>query len=139
MDVVVGYKNAEQDRGAVEHAGDECRRAGGALHLVSYVDFDALNPQSVDAATSRAKRLRGELEELAEEIRAGGLDCTPHFVSEPGRNASDVVLAVAEDVGARLIVVTVRHRSRVGKAFLGSSAQDILLRADVPVLAVNAD
>jgi nucleotide-binding universal stress UspA family protein len=44
----------------------------------------------------------------------------------------------ANDEGIDLIVIGVRRRSPVGKLVLGSNAQDILLRADCPVLAVKA-
>jgi nucleotide-binding universal stress UspA family protein len=49
------------------------------------------------------------------------------------------VLGVAEEVGAELLVVGLHRRSPVGKALLGSNAQQILLNARCPVLAVRAD
>jgi multicomponent K+:H+ antiporter subunit A len=45
---------------------------------------------------------------------------------------------VAEDEGADLIVIGIRRRSAVGKLVLGSNAQDVLLNASCPVLAVKA-
>jgi nucleotide-binding universal stress UspA family protein len=53
--------------------------------------------------------------------------------------ASDALLAVAEEVGAELLVVGIHRRSPVGKVLLGSNAQRILLNAPCPVLAVRAD
>jgi nucleotide-binding universal stress UspA family protein len=52
---------------------------------------------------------------------------------------ADDVLAVAEEADAELIVIGLRRRGGVGKLFLGSSAQRILLDATCPVLAVNVD
>lgn len=40
--------------------------------------------------------------------------------------------------GAELLVLGMRRRSPVGKAFLGSVVQDVLLGAECPVLAVKA-
>ena len=44
--------------------------------------------------------------------------------------------AEGEDVSA--LVIGVRHRSAVAKLFLGSSAQQIILEANKPVLCVKA-
>lgn len=53
------------------------------------------------------------------------------------QSASDALLDLAVDVDADLIVISTRRRSPVGKLFLGSTAQEILLAADVPVLLVK--
>ncbi len=49
----------------------------------------------------------------------------------------DLLQAAAENDG-ELIVIGLRRRSAVGKLVLGSNAQEILMRADTPVLAVKA-
>lgn len=51
--------------------------------------------------------------------------------------AADDVLTVAEEVGAELIVIGLRHRTPVGKLIMGSTAQSILLDANCSVLAVK--
>jgi nucleotide-binding universal stress UspA family protein len=48
------------------------------------------------------------------------------------------VLDAAEDHQADLIVIGLRRRTPVGKLFLGSTAQRIILEADCPVVAVKA-
>lgn len=56
-----------------------------------------------------------------------------------GVEDGDAVLERLEtDADVDLLVVGVRRRSPVGKAFLGDVAQRLLLEADVPVLAVKA-
>lgn len=52
-------------------------------------------------------------------------------------DVAQLVLEVAGESGADLIVVGIRHRSPVGKALMGSVSQRILLDATCPVLAVK--
>ena len=52
---------------------------------------------------------------------------------------SDAIIQEAQRENASLIVVGMHRRSRVGKLFLGSTAQRILLEATCSVLAVRAD
>ena len=55
-----------------------------------------------------------------------------------GLDASEDLIAVAEDTEAELIVIGLRRRTPVGKLILGSNAQRVLLDAPCPVLAVKA-
>jgi nucleotide-binding universal stress UspA family protein len=56
-----------------------------------------------------------------------------------GVDPADEVIGAAEEAGATLIVIGLRHRTPVGKLILGSTAQRILLEAPCPVLAVKAE
>jgi nucleotide-binding universal stress UspA family protein len=42
------------------------------------------------------------------------------------------------ELGPDLLVIGARRRSPMGKAFLGSVAQNLILDADVPVLVVKS-
>ncbi len=58
-----------------------------------------------------------------------------------GRDIADVsgaILGAVGELGPDLLVIGARRRSPVGKAFLGSIAQNIILDADVPVLVVKS-
>lgn len=52
-------------------------------------------------------------------------------------DAADSVLDLSVEKEASLLVVGIRRRSPVGKFLLGSSAQRIILEAEVPVLTVK--
>ena len=65
--------------------------------------------------------------------------CSTRCCSPPsGTRAADEILRIAADRGADLIVIGLRRRSPVGKLFLGSTAQQMLLDAPCAVLAVKA-
>ncbi len=66
-------------------------------------------------------------------------DVTVHVRSavRPDDVAGEVV-DLATELGASMIVIGLRRRSPVGKIFFGSTAQNVLLNATVPVLAVRA-
>src|SRR5687768_16019890 len=53
------------------------------------------------------------------------------------RDPVDAVLADIEEHHAQRLVIGVKRRSPVGKAFLGSVSQRLLLEAPIPVLAVK--
>ena len=56
-----------------------------------------------------------------------------------GREASEEVLDVLNELNARLCVIGIRRRSAVGKMLLGSNAFRILMHAPCPVLAIKAN
>lgn len=55
-----------------------------------------------------------------------------------GKTALEEIENLVESLRASLVVIGLRKRSPVGKLFLGSTAQDILLAVSCPVLAVKA-
>ena len=55
-----------------------------------------------------------------------------------GLAAAEEILRIAVEQDAGLIVIGLRRRSPVGKLFMGSTAQQILLDAPCAVLAVKS-
>lgn len=54
-----------------------------------------------------------------------------------GDDLAGEIIDLATELDADMIVIGLRRRSPVGKLFLGSTAQDVLLNASVAVLAVR--
>ena len=67
-----------------------------------------------------------------------GVPVTYRLPNARDRDAVGDFLDAAEEVGASAVVIGVRHRSKVGKFLLGSAAQQILLEANAPVIAVKS-
>lgn len=131
MAVVVGFIPTPEGRAALAEARTEAQRRGTRLVVVA--TFDGV--QSKDAGAR--KRISAELAQVSEELRAAGIEHDVRAMDR-GRLPSEDVLDTAEELGAELIVIGLRRRSAVGKLLLGSHAQQILLDASCPVLAVKA-
>ena len=54
-------------------------------------------------------------------------------------HTATAILDAVDKLGTDLLVIGARRRSAVGKAFLGSVTQEVLLECPVPVLVVKAD
>lgn len=100
---------------------------------------EAAQAAAVDEARRRGLRLVVvPLSEGTPEVAAEGIEVSVHGPDARDRDVVGDFLDIAAEEGAELIVIGVRHRSAVGKLLLGSSAQQILLEAAAPVLAVKA-
>jgi nucleotide-binding universal stress UspA family protein len=129
--VVVGYVPDATGYLAVTEAIREARWRDADVVVVNVVD--SVGYTRPTAADER------DLDALAARLDAEGVRHSIRHLDIGSGTASDAVLGVAEQVGAELLVVGLHRRSPVGKALLGSNAQQILLNAGCPVLAVRAD
>jgi nucleotide-binding universal stress UspA family protein len=121
--VVVGYVPKPEGEAALEAAILEARRRDAELVVVNARRENADAVPDLDAVRTRLTE-SGVKFDLREVVR--GLD------------ASEDLIAIAEDTAAELIVIGLRRRTPVGKLILGSNAQRVLLDAPCPVLAVKA-
>ncbi|WP_281964211.1 universal stress protein [Serinicoccus marinus] len=78
------------------------------------------------------------MQEGSPEVAPEGVEVRVHAPDERDRDVVGDFLDIAAEEDASLIVIGVKHRSAIGKLILGSSAQQILLEAAAPVLAVKA-
>ena len=97
------------------------------------------------AAGAEAKQLGTDVDAINLGLRkldiAGDDPAVPvTVVDRVGRDDRDPVDAVLDEIAehkATRLVIGVKRRSPVGKAFLGSVSQRLLLNSPVPVLAVK--
>jgi nucleotide-binding universal stress UspA family protein len=119
--IVVGYVPKPEGEAALGRALEEAALRDARIVLVSSTRGDHVETD-VDAARAR--------------LEAAGVDHEVR-VSTSAFDPAEDLLAIAEEVGADLIVIGLRRRTPVGKLLLGSNAQRILLDAHAPVLAVK--
>jgi nucleotide-binding universal stress UspA family protein len=127
--IVVGYIPTPEGIAAVERSKAEAVLLGARLVVVNsgqsgnFSSENFASPQDLDAIDA--------------ELADAGIE---HAVVLPtgGLAPAEEILRVAAEEDADLIVIGIRHRTPVGKLFLGSTSQQVLLDAPCPVLAVKA-
>lgn len=125
--IVVGYTTDRFGTAALEHGIAEAKLRKTSLLILNSTQGDSY----VDAAFAH--------ESQVDDLEATLTDCdVPFEVEQPvGVYAADALLTMMERPDAELLVIGVRHRNRVGKLFLGSISQQLILECPKPVLAVK--
>ena len=134
--VVLGFDDSDGSRGALEAAIEVARRLGEPLHIA----FAAAPPTMVGEESSEHRRA---LEEIgARTARGGGraareagVEVEAHLGPE---RPVDMLLRLADEHDARMIVVGTYGESPLRGAILGSTPHKLLHLSTRPVLAVPA-
>ena len=126
--IVVGYLPTPEGTAAFEYAKEWAEASGATLVLVNtgrHGDYSHPN-----FATQQ------DLDAISAELDDVGVE---HEVLQPtdGKPTAEVILQAATSHSADLIIIGLRRRSPVGKLITGSTAQQILLDAECPVLTVK--
>ncbi len=99
------------------------------IHVRSALDEDL--EAAVEAGVADA------VERATAQAGVAAVPYRVHFAAGTTDDVAAAVLDAADAVSATVLVIGARHRSPVGKAFLGSVSQTLILEADVPVLVVK--
>lgn len=122
MGIVVGYRATPEGKAALKYAIELAAEKATRLIVVS--------------ATRKAPA-EADGQELQDLLDGSGVD--HELMGIVGDNdPAEEVLEAAREQSAELVVIGMRRRTPVGKMFLGSTAQRILLEAECPVLAIKA-
>jgi len=127
--VVLGYVPKPEGEAALASAIAEAQ-----LRKAELVVVNSHRARHGDANAS----IEQELQEVRARVEEAGITVDVRQ-PETALEASEDLLAIADEVGAELIVIGLRRRTPVGKLILGSNAQRILLDSHCPVLAVKSD
>jgi nucleotide-binding universal stress UspA family protein len=133
--IIAAYDQSEGARAALEAATELAAAGGGSLTLVHSVTA----PVGMDPPLSR----QPDPEQVAEArhlVERAIADLDPELGASPwiaGGPAGEAVLAVAEEIGADLIVTGSRGRGRLARAVLGSVSTHLVQNAGCDVLVVH--
>lgn len=121
MSVVVGYMPSPQCEAALAIAVEEAASRGTSLVVAAH--------RYPDPDRGAVHATESELPPLPD----GALYVGPDGEEE----SADQILRAAVQHDAELVVLGLRHRSRIGKLNLGASAQRVFLESTCPVLVVK--
>lgn len=124
MTVVVGYSPTTEGKGALPFAFGEAQQRGTDMIIVA--EEDSASEEGFAAAIESAR----------DDAGAAGVVVKVHD-NEKGRSQADNLIDLSYGESADLVVIGIRRRSPVGKLFLGSISQRVLLEAQCPVVAVK--
>jgi nucleotide-binding universal stress UspA family protein len=147
--ILLATDGSEEAALAAQTAADLANKTGSELHIVHvraritphYPGF-YIGPEVVEEAEEKErKHLDRESQRLldtqVEQVRAaGGSVAQLHL--RFGRPDEEIV-AVAEELGARLIVLGSRGRGGVRRALMGSVSDSVVRHAHCPVLVVRKE
>lgn len=129
MTIIVAYAPRPEGRAALEKGIELAGHFNEHLVVVNAGPGGTANDPSL-ADTSVA-------EDIEKLLATSGVDAEfKQFVR--GKSAVEEIEELADKVQASFVIIGLRRRSPVGKLFLGSTAQDLLLKVNCPVLAVKA-
>ncbi|MBP1631782.1 MAG: UspA domain protein [Acidobacteria bacterium] len=128
--IVLGYAPTTTGRLALDRAVQEAKLRGSRLLVVLSMWGGK------KTAFDEVAQARQALEEAEDRLKAEGVSYELRELVRGKSPAQDLADLAAEEK-ADLIVIGYRHRTKSGKFFLGSDAQDILLAAPCPVLLVR--
>jgi nucleotide-binding universal stress UspA family protein len=111
---------------------------GSELHVVHVGPFMPMLFSTMEDEPARmAREARKTLDDAVRRIEATGGDVAQSYLKMGG--ASEEIVAVAEELGAGLIVMGNRGRGGVRRALMGSVSDSVVRHAHCPVLVVRAD
>jgi nucleotide-binding universal stress UspA family protein len=135
--ILVAVENSEADRVILDHARQLARLMGASLLVVHVADgwaarhFDDLNLRE----SEEMRQDRGYLEQLSEELRAGGIDVEARLAL--GDPASALV-RVAEQEKVDLIAMSTHGHRFIKDVILGTTVDRVRHVVKVPVLLLRA-
>lgn len=139
LQALVPLDDSPQAMAAVEHAVEHYPNAD--LTVLTVIEYTEKNTSLTRGGRGRDEGWYATEREAAEELlaeasdiaAAHGVDVTT--VIEDGSPSAEILDHVA-DHDVDLVVMGFRKRSPTGKALFGSTAQDVLLSVDCPVVTV---
>jgi nucleotide-binding universal stress UspA family protein len=126
MNIVVGYVPTPEGLAAVDYAIGQAQQGDATLVIVN----SGVRGYDSDPSYARSD----DWDALEKRLTSLGI---AHEMRQAAQALSPAEEILEAAVGADLIVIGLRRRTPVGKLFLGSSSQQVILEADCPVVAVK--
>jgi nucleotide-binding universal stress UspA family protein len=140
--ILVAVDTSEAAQAALKHACELAKLAKAKVTLVTVVDVSKLlavagyeTPYPVDAIQITRDDSQRTLDDAERACSDAGVVATGSLAEG---DAVDEILRTATEMHADLIAIGTHGRKGLSRLFIGSVAEGVLRRADVPVLVVRA-
>lgn len=133
--LVVGFDGTDGARAALDEALALASDLGAAVHLVFAFSSSRLGGELKDLDDAIAERGRVVLERGVHHAAAQGTTVTTGFLKA---DPAEALIAVADELDARFIVVGSYGERPLKSALVGSTPTRLLHLSDRPVLVVRA-
>jgi nucleotide-binding universal stress UspA family protein len=132
--IVVGYDGSDCAKAALRATATAAKLANEEVVVVFAYYISPLGGGDVhDFKSALEAHADTQTKEALDELAAAGVSATAQHVSS---KPADAILAVAEQTGARLVVVGGMTHGAVAGAILGSVVLNVIQRSHVPILVV---
>ncbi len=126
--ILVPLDGTPESNAALPAARTMALATGASVFLLQVLESDeSKTPASADAAADKLRRVAAEL---------AGSNVRVDSEVRPGR-AADEILRQVDEQGADLVVMRTRGRAGIQRAVLGSVAERLLSRTDVPIVMLR--
>jgi nucleotide-binding universal stress UspA family protein len=131
--ILLATDSSEEAGLAAQMAASITKRTGSELHIIHVVDLGVVaNPRLQTGLQQRARELLHD--QVRKTRESWDTTATAHLATgQPDQE----ILALAEKVGAGLIVVGSRGLGGVSRALMGSVSDSVVRHAHCPVLVVR--
>jgi nucleotide-binding universal stress UspA family protein len=141
--IIVGVDDSEPAIAAVAYAARLARDHGGELVLAAVINWVALIAQAAsDGAAIDAGPIIDQLSEDAGAVLDRGSEIARRFGIAverrmPQGDPAEMLMTIAHEEKATLIVMGTHGRRGIGRMFLGSTAEMVLRGSSIPVLTLR--
>jgi len=130
MKIMVCYDGSSSSRAALAVAINYANAFEAKVYLVASME------KGTEDAEEVIRRFETELENGKEKLANEGIECETQLLVR-GMTPDEDLSAFAKEQGIDEIVIGIRKRSKVGKLFVGSISQYLILNAHCPVVTVK--
>ncbi len=130
MKILVGYDGSNSAQAALNLACKHAKQFKAVICIITSMQHGTENEVSDIEAANNA------LESVKKLVTDDGLTCETHLLIRGNTPGHDLISYAAEN-NVDEIFIGVRRRSKVGKLLMGSTAQQIILKAACPVMTVK--
>jgi nucleotide-binding universal stress UspA family protein len=136
--ILLAYDGSDGSKLALDKAAELAKAAQAEFHIlaVGRIPEYAETVSEVEEATEQATSFYSKVtDEAARTLKQRGLTATSHIeFGKPG----DVILRIAEDLKADLVILGTNPHSALRRRFLGATVDKVVDRAHCSVLVVRS-